>query len=232
VPFLPGTGSHKLDETLELTAAARSWAPTRRSSSRRTTRAPLRRPSTSGTRRWPGSSRTCRSSPTTCPPHRRRHRAGDGEAAVHRLRELRRRQGDDEGLRALLARPARLRPLAAGVVRHRAALPAAAGARRRRVRVGRRQPRADGGGPDVRAVGGRRVRRRPRPALPTAPAGRPAVRRDQPGARQVGARTSRAASPLACPPAAHHPTDAGLARRSARCSPRAAISPHRSETAR
>ncbi len=46
-------------------------APTPSSSSRRTTRAPRRRRSTSGTRRWPASSPTCRSSPTTCRPARR-----------------------------------------------------------------------------------------------------------------------------------------------------------------
>ena len=42
------------------------------------------------------------------------------------------------------------------------------------------------------ALGGRRPRARPRTALRAASAGRPAVRGDQPGARQVGARAARA----------------------------------------
>ena len=138
VPFLPGTGSHKLDETLELTGRRPGrWAPTPPWSSPRTTRAPPRRRCTSLVRaRWPGSSRTCRSSPTTCP---RRTAVDIAPETVKRLftdfDNFVGSQGDHQGLRALLPRAARLRARAAGLVGHRAALPAAARARRRRLRL-------------------------------------------------------------------------------------------------
>ena len=80
----------------------------RRSSSRRTTRAPPRRRSTSGTRRSHASSRTCRSSPTTCPSRTAVEIAPrDGRAAVPRPRE-----DHDLGARFELGREA-----GAGVVR-------------------------------------------------------------------------------------------------------------------
>ena len=68
MPFLPGTGTALMDETLELTAEAQRSAPRPRSSSRRTTA----RAQQEGLFEWycarrVASSPTCRSSSTTCP---------------------------------------------------------------------------------------------------------------------------------------------------------------------
>ena len=63
-------------------------------------------------------------------PHRRRRGARDAGAPAPRVRQRRRHQGDDEGLRALLARAPPVRARHAGMVGDRAALPAAAGDRR------------------------------------------------------------------------------------------------------
>src|SRR5215210_2328062 len=67
VPFLPGTGSALMQETLELTAEAQSLGAAAASSSRPTTGARSRRDYSAGTHGWPRSSRICRSSSTTCP---------------------------------------------------------------------------------------------------------------------------------------------------------------------
>ena len=83
---------------------------------------------------------------------------------VARLRrahdEHRRDQGDDQGLRALLADVPSLRQRLADVVGHRVALPAAAGDRRHRLRQRRRQHRAEGGCRHVRPLGRGRSRSR------------------------------------------------------------------------
>ena len=103
-----------------------------------------------------------------------------------------------------------LRPRPRGLVGHRAAVPAAARAGRRRI------PQRDG---EHRARRARRMfelweagdlDRRPRDPLRPAPARRPAVRRDQPGAGQVGARAARA-DPLGLRAAAADHADRGRA---------------------
>ena len=87
VPFLPGTGSARLDETLQLTAAASELgADAALVITPYYARRP-RRACSSGTRRWPARTRTCPSSSTTSRPappstsHRRPSPGcGDGSA--------------------------------------------------------------------------------------------------------------------------------------------------------
>ena len=71
VPFLPGTGTARLDETFELTAEAQALGAPPRSSSRRTTRGRRSRACSTGTAASRPSSPTCRSSSTTCRSARR-----------------------------------------------------------------------------------------------------------------------------------------------------------------
>ena len=128
VPFLPGTGSAMLDETLELTAdRAADAARTRCWSSPRTTPGPPRRACSlwydTVAREFPDLPVIAYNVPS-------RTAVDIAPETVARLRQSarqhRRRQGDHQGLRALLARAARGRAGHAGLVRHRAALPAAA----------------------------------------------------------------------------------------------------------
>ena len=96
-------------------------------------------------------------------------------------RQHRRHQGDHQGLRALLADVPSVRPRPADVVGHRAAVPALARARWDRFRQRGRQPRARGRSAEMYDAGSPATTpRRGRPPLRPAPAGRPAVRRDQP----------------------------------------------------
>ena len=130
----PAPASAKLDETLELTTVARDAG----ADARPRHHAVLRPPHPGGAVRLVRdgrrpSSPTCRSLAYNVPsPHGGRHRTRDRRPAVPRRRQLRRRQGDDQGLRALLPRHPALRPRPRGVVGHRAAVPAAARAGRRR----------------------------------------------------------------------------------------------------
>ena len=219
VPFLPGTGSAKLDETLELTAAARDAGADAASGHHPV----LRAADAGGALRWyrrsRGVPRPADRDLQRAVPDRGRHRPGDRGPAVPRLRELRRHQGDDEGLRALLPRPAPVRAVTCRVVGHRVARPAAAGPGRRRVHQRGRRHR-----PCAVArcsTPGRRVStKRPRAALRPAPARRPALRRDQPRARQVGPRAARVSSrPRTCGRLSCRPARPA-ARRSTHCSPR------------
>ena len=193
VPFVPGTGSAKLDETLELTAIAAAGGRGRGADHHPVLRAahpggpvPLVRHGRPRVPR-PAAHRLQRAV-----AHRGRHRAGDGRAAAPRPSQHRRGQGDHQGLRALLPGAARGRAGHADLVGHRTAVPAAAVARRGRVRLRHRQPGARRHRPDVRAVAGRRVRGGPRPALRAAPGDRRDLHGDQPGGGQVGARAGRA----------------------------------------
>ena len=236
MPFLPGTGSRKLDETLELDRGrAGPRAPTRRSSSRRTTRAPPRRRSTSGTRRSPGSSPTCRSSPTTCPS---RTAVDIAPETVQRLLRdydnfvgVKETTKDFEHFsRVLHALRARLL-VWSGIELLCLPLLALGGAGLRQRAVSNLAPGRRGA--DVRAVGGGRLRRRPGPALPrctrwsTCCSSRPTRRPAKwvlaaAGPHRLAAPSGRRWSPPPTPGLCQDPRAARRGRR-----PRPAIGPER-----
>ena len=112
VPFLPGTGSCSgWIETLELTAEVA--APRRGGRARRDSvlqRAAAGRPVRLVRAGRAGSYPTCRSSSTTSRSARPSiYRSGHGRQASPRVRQCRWHQGDDEGLRARLVCPRRVR---------------------------------------------------------------------------------------------------------------------------
>src|SRR6478609_4344615 len=91
VPFLPGTGSARLDETLELTAAAAGLGAAHAGGP-----VPVVR---DRGRPEPGPADRRLQRPV---PYRRRHRAGDHREAATAVRQHHRGQGNHQGLRALL----------------------------------------------------------------------------------------------------------------------------------
>ena len=150
VPFLPGTGSARLDETLELTAAAAALG----ADAALVITPYYARPTQEGLFQWYA---TVASENPDLPivvynvPSRTAV-----DIAPETIARLRRRygnvdrgQGDHPGLRALLPRAAPVRPGHPDVVGHRAAVPAAARPRRGGLRERGGQPGARGRGADV-----------------------------------------------------------------------------------
>ena len=159
VPFVPGTGSAKLDETLEMTEAAIGLG----ADIALVITPYYARPTQEGLFAWYSAVATefpqiADRALQRAGPHRRRRRPRDGRPAAPGPRQHRRHQGDHQGLRALLAGvpPVRARP--ADVVGHRAAVPAAARARWDRLRQRGGEHRPDGRRRDVRRLGRRRPR--------------------------------------------------------------------------
>ena len=111
VPFLPGTGSARLDETLEPDAEAQALgAAAALVVTPYYGRPTSRRACSTGTRASPASSRTCRSSSTTCRSARRSTSRRRRSARLRaQARQHRRDQGDDARLRARLLRAERVR---------------------------------------------------------------------------------------------------------------------------
>ena len=192
VPFLPGTGSAKLDETLELTEAAISLG----ADAALVITPYYSRPTQEGLYQWYSTvARTFPDMPIVLynvPIRTAVDVAPETVAtAAPRSRQHRRRQGDHEGLRALLAGVPPLRSRHVDVVGHRTAVPAVARARRDRVRQRSRQSGAERGRQHVRLLGRGRHREGARHPLRPAPARRPDVRRDQSGTDQERARAWR-----------------------------------------
>ena len=125
-------------------------------------------------------------------PRRGRHHAGDRRAPAPRAREHRRHQGDDQGLRARLLRPRRVRHRLHRALGHRAALLPDALPRRPRPPQLRRELRAEAGRRALRRVRSGRPRARAPAALRPPRARRRGLRRGQPGAREVGHGAPRA----------------------------------------
>ena len=194
VPFLPGTGSAKLDETLELTAAARDLG----ADAALVITPYYARPTQEALFRW--YARVAAEFPDLpivdlqrADPHRGRHRARDRRPAAPRLRQHRRRSRRRP--RTSSTSPACCTCAGATSSSGRASScsacrcwPSVASASSARWPTSRRGRWRDMYEPGVAGDHGHG----PRPALRAAPARRPAVRRDQPGTEQVGAEPSRA----------------------------------------
>ena len=103
VPFVPGTGSAKLDETLELTQAAVDLgADIALVITPVLLAADAGRPVRVVRDGRPHVPRHADRAVQRADPHRGRRRTGDRRPPASRLRQRRRDQGDDQGLRALL----------------------------------------------------------------------------------------------------------------------------------
>ena len=143
VPFLPGTGTARLDETFELTAEAQSLgAP-----AALVVTPYYARPTQQGLFDWYSADRERVPGPADprlqrADPLGGRHHAGDGRPAAPRARQHRRDQGDDARLRARLLRARHLRHRLHRALGDRAALLPDARARRRRPPVVRGELRA------------------------------------------------------------------------------------------
>ena len=194
VPFVPGTGSAKLDETLEMTEAAidlgADIALVITPYYSRPTQDGLYAVVLGGRPRVP---RHADRALQRADPHRRRRRPRDGRPAAPRLTTTssasRRPPRTSSTSRASFHLCGRDLLMWSGIELLCLPLLALGG-------IGFVSAVANiapaGRGRDVRALGRRRPRSGARAALRAAPAGRPDVRRDQPGADQARARSAAA----------------------------------------